>query len=311
MASNPPPTESTDRATRLTAPSHPGPHLVDRDAHGNQDTTRSRRPTRLSILVPVYNEERTLRRAMECLLEQRYPVDVELCVVDDGSTDGTREILDQTLDPRVRVRRHARNLGKGAALMTAGAMATGTHMVPFDADLEYSAEDLPRMLAPIIDGRCEVVFGTRLFGINTRYQSMQHALGNRALTLTTNVLFNAYLSDVHTCLKMMPLPLFRSLDLREARFGLDAELTARILQLGIRPFEVSVSYYSRSVADGKKITWRDGVSCLRVLARVRRTQAVTATSHTPESAGSTPPGYKGSRREVDADGPAQAVVPAR
>ena len=121
---------------------------------------------------------------------------------------------------------------------------------------------------------------------------MQHALGNRALTLTTNVLFNSYLSDVHTCLKMMPLPLFRSLDLREARFGLDAELTARILQLGIRPFEVSVSYYSRSVADGKKITWRDGVSCLRVLARVRRTQALTATSRRPASAGSPLPGTR-------------------
>jgi dolichol-phosphate hexosyltransferase len=313
VESHPSPTESADRATRLTAPRDQPRlrHRADRDARGDPDSKGSRHPTRLSILVPVYNEERTLRRAVESLLEQRYPVDVEVCVVDDGSTDGTREILDQTLDPRIRVRRHGRNLGKGAALMTAGAMATGTHMVPFDADLEYSAEDLPRMLAPIIDGRCEVVFGTRLFGINTRYQSMQHALGNRALTLTTNVLFNSYLSDVHTCLKMMPLPLFRSLDLREARFGLDAELTARILQLGIRPFEVSVSYYSRSAADGKKITWRDGVSCLRVLARVRRTQAVTATSRRPASAGSTSPRHQGSRREVDADGPAQAVVPVR
>src|SRR5262249_47511933 len=121
-------------------------------------------------------------------------------------------------------------------------------------------------------GRCEVVFGTRLFGSNTRYQSYKHAIGNRALTLVTNVLFNAYLSDVHTCLKMMPLSVFRSLDLSESRFGLDAEITARILQRGIRPFEVLVSYYSRSPSDGKKLTWRDGVICLRVLARVRRTR---------------------------------------
>lgn len=229
-------------------------------------------PIKLSILVPVYNERRTLRRALRDLLDQPYPVEIEVCVVDDGSTDATPSILAQLRDPRMRVKRHSWNRGKGAALMTAGAMATGTHMVPFDADLEYSAADLPRMLAPIIAGRCDVVFGTRLFGTNTRYQSLQHALGNRALTLATNVLFNAYLMDVHTCLKMMPLPLFRSLHLQETRFGLDAEIAARILQLGIRPFEISVSYYSRSVADGKKITWRDGVSCLRVLSRVRRSQ---------------------------------------
>jgi dolichol-phosphate hexosyltransferase len=283
-------------------------YLVGPDANNGPAGKRPESAMRLSILVPVYNEERTLRRAVKSLLEETYPVEVELCVVDDGSTDATREILERTRDPRMRVKRHARNLGKGAALMTAGAMATGTHMVPFDADLEYSAGDLPRMLAPIIEGRSDVVFGTRLFGVNTRYQSMQHALGNRALTLATNVLFNAYLSDVHTCLKMMPLPLFRALDLREPRFGLDAEITARILQLGIRPFEVSVSYYSRSVADGKKITWRDGIRCLRVLSRVRRTQAVTATPRSPASDGSTSTSYEMS--ELEAEGTARAVAPA-
>jgi hypothetical protein len=220
--------------------------------------------------MPVYNEERTLSRAIEAVLTQSYPLEVELCVVDDGSTDSSAAIIDQLDDPRVRVKRHPRNLGKGAALLTAAAMATGTHMVPLDADLEYSAEDLPRMLAPIMAGRCDIVFGTRLFGVNTRYQSYQQAMGNRALTLATNVLFNAYLADVHTCLKMMPLPLFRALGLRETRFGLDAELTAKILALGMRPFEVSVSYYARSAADGKKINWRDGITCLRVIVRVRR-----------------------------------------
>jgi dolichol-phosphate hexosyltransferase len=230
------------------------------------------RCTKLSILMPVYNEERTLRQAIESVLAQTYPVEIELCVVDDGSTDGTAEILKQIDDPRMCVRHHFRNAGKGDAMITARAMATGTHVVPFDADLEYSAEDLPRMLAPILAERCEVVFGTRLFGINTRYQSYKHAIGNRALTLATNLLFNAYLSDVHTCLKMMPLSLFRSLDLSEPRFGLDAEITARILQWGIRPFEVPVSYYSRSPADGKKLTWRDGIICLGVLTRVRSTR---------------------------------------
>lgn len=286
-------------------------YLVEPDAPAEPATEPAEPPIRLSILVPVYNEERTLRRAVNDLLEQQYPVDVELCVVDDGSTDATREILEQTRDPRMRVKRHSRNLGKGASLMTASAMATGTHMVPFDADLEYSSEDLPRMLAPIIDGRAEVVFGTRLFGVNTRYQSLQHALGNRGLTLATNVLFNAYLTDVHTCLKMVPLPLFRSLDLRETRFGLDAEITARILQLGIRPFEVSVSYYSRTVADGKKITWRDGVTCLRVLSRVRRTQAVMAASRRPTASGSTSLAYEMSEVGAEGDEPPRGVAPVR
>jgi glycosyltransferase involved in cell wall biosynthesis len=286
-------------------------YLIDPAALGAPTARGSESPIRLSILVPVYNEERTVRRAAESLLEQPYPVDIELCVVDDGSTDATREILEQARDPRMRVKRHARNLGKGAALMTAGEMATGTHMVPFDADLEYSPQDLPRMLAPIIDGRCEVVFGARLFGINTRYQSMYHALGNRALTLATNVLFNAYLSDVHTCLKMMPLPLFRALDLQEARFGLDAEMTARILQLGIRPFEVPVSYISRAAADGKKLTWRDGVGCLRVLSRVRRTQAVTAASNGPASAGSMSPECEMSEPDAEVEVSARALVPTR
>jgi glycosyltransferase involved in cell wall biosynthesis len=233
---------------------------------------RPGRPLKLSILMPVYNEERTLSAAVDGVLARDYPVEVELCVIDDGSTDGTPEILESIRDSRLMVHRHPRNLGKGAAVTSAAAAATGTYMVPFDADLEYSATDLPRMLAPIMTGRCDVVFGTRMFGVNTSYQSFHQAMGNRALTLAANVLFNTFLSDIHSCLKMMPLSLFRALNLRERGFGLDAELAARILQLGIRPFEVPVSYRSRSFADGKKITWRDGLHCLGVLARVRRGQ---------------------------------------
>jgi Glycosyl transferase family 2 len=251
-----------------------------RDARLSPEDARSaRRPLKLSILMPVYNEERTIRRAVEAVLTQEYPLDIELCVIEDGSTDSTRWILDQIHDPRMIVHRHPRNLGKGAALLSAALLARGSHIVPFDADLEYSATDLPRMLAPIIERRCDVVFGTRMFGMNTSYQSYSQAVGNRALTRATNLLFNCYLSDVHTCLKMMPLQLFLSLDLRERRFGLDAELAARILQRGIRPFEVPVSYYSRSVADGKKITWRDGLHCLRVLGRVRREHPRDAASN--------------------------------
>jgi glycosyltransferase involved in cell wall biosynthesis len=231
--------------------------------------TRRPRPLKLSILMPAYNEEATLAHAVDAVLAASYPCDVELIVVDDGSSDATPEILTAVDDPRAVVHTHPRNLGKGAALHTASALATGTHIVPFDADLEYAPEDLRRILQPVLDGRCDVVYGTRLFGANTVYQSYRHAMGNRAMTLAANLLFDCYISDLHTCLKLIPLELFRQLELRESGFGLDTEITAKILRLGMRPFEVPISYHSRSVAHGKKITWLDGVECLHVLSRVR------------------------------------------
>jgi glycosyltransferase involved in cell wall biosynthesis len=221
--------------------------------------------------MPAYNEARTLAPAVRAVLGQDYPCDIELVVVDDGSDRPAAELLQGIDDPRLIIHRHPVNFGKGAALRTASRLATGTHMVPFDADLEYSPADLPAMLEPILEGRSEVVYGTRLFGANTMYQTYNHAVGNRLLTLAANVAFNAYLSDMHTCLKLMPLELFRSFELSESGFGLDTEITARILKVGIRPFEVPVTYHSRSHDQGKKInSWRDGIQCLRVLARIRR-----------------------------------------
>jgi glycosyltransferase involved in cell wall biosynthesis len=237
------------------------PYVIDGRGDG--------RDLKLSILMPAYNEAQTIERAVEAVLATRYPFDFELIVVDDGSADATPRILERVDDPRAVIYRHPRNMGKGAALHTAAAVATGTHIVPFDADLEYSPADLPRMMKPILEGKCDVVYGTRLFGVNTMYQSYRHAMGNRALTLAANLMFDAYLSDMHTCLKLVPLELFRQLQLSENGFGLDTEITARILKLGVRPFEVPVTYHSRSVEHGKKITWRDGVECLQVLTRVR------------------------------------------
>jgi dolichol-phosphate hexosyltransferase len=224
---------------------------------------------KLSIAMPAFNEARTIARAIAGVLRTPYPCEFELIVVDDGSTDGTGEILRVLRHPHARVITHERNLGKGAALQTAASEATGTHLVPFDADLEYDPADLRSLLTPVLKGRSEVVFGARLFGQNTRYQSYRHAVGNRALTIAANVLFDAYLSDLHTCLKLVPIDLFRELELSEAGFGWDTEITAKLLARGIRPFEVPVSYHSRSIEHGKKINWRDGLQCLLVLGRVR------------------------------------------
>jgi hypothetical protein len=226
-------------------------------------------PLKLSILMAAYNEEKTVMRVIGEILEAAYPCEIELIVVDDGSTDETPTLLSQVNDPRVIVLRHPHNQGKGAALLSAASFATGTHILPFDADLEYVPEDIPRVLEPISRGRCDVVYGVRLSGCYTVYPNYLYAAANRLLTRLANVLFNANLTDLHTCLKLIPLATLKSLNLREKGFGLDSEITAGLLRLGIRPFEVPVSYYGRSHADGKKIRWYDGVACACILLRVR------------------------------------------
>lgn len=244
----------------------------------------SLRTVKLSILMPAYDEDATIREAVEAVLSEQYPCPIELIVVDDGSERRVAEILAGLSDPRLTVIRHSVNLGKGAALRQAAALATGTHLVPFDADLEYDPADLAPMLIPVLRGRTDVVYGTRLFGVNTRYQSYIHGLSNRTLTLVANVAYDACLSDMHTCLKLMPVSAFRSFPLRESGFGLDTEITAWLLHSGLRPFEVPVSYHSRSRDAGKKINWRDGVECLRVLGRIRRSarRAVSQSVMEPE-----------------------------
>jgi len=240
---------------------------------------------RLSILMAAYNEEKTVTRVIHEILDADYPCEIELIVVDDGSTDATPMLLAQVNDPRVTILHHPDNQGKGAALLSAVSVATGTHVLPFDADLEYVPEDIPRVLQPISRGRCEVVYGVRLPGCYTVYQTYLYATGNRLLTRLANVLFNAHLTDLHTCLKLIPLATLKSLNLREKGFGLDSEITAGLLRLGIRPFEVPVSYYGRSHAAGKKIKWGDGLACARILLRVRLRAAPRrehADDHSPQ-----------------------------
>jgi glycosyltransferase involved in cell wall biosynthesis len=189
-------------------------------------------------------------------------------VVDDGSTDGTREVLRGLADPRLTLVAHDRNRGKGAAIRTAAALATGTHVVMCDADLEYSPEDLPALLRPVLEQDAEVVYGTRSFTSHTAY-SFWFVLGNKGVTLIANALFDTWISDLETCFKLMPLALYRSLDVRSAGFGMEAEITGKLLKQDIRPYEVPISYRARSREAGKKLTWRDGVEAVWILARIR------------------------------------------
>jgi glycosyltransferase involved in cell wall biosynthesis len=224
---------------------------------------------KLSILMPVYNEFATLASAVKEVLAVDYPCEVELVVVDDGSTDGTRELYSSfESDPRVKVHLHERNRGKGAAIRTAASVATGDYVIMCDADLEYSPAQIPSLLAPVLTGEAEVVYGTRTFGSHNSY-SYLYVLGNKAVTTFANVLFNCYISDLETCFKLMPAALYRDLRVRETGFGMEAEITGKLLRRGIRPYEVPVSYKARSRAAGKKLTWRDGAEALWILSRER------------------------------------------
>lgn len=223
---------------------------------------------KLSILMPVYNEEERIADAVKQALDVSYPCDVEMVVVDDGSRDGTADVLDRLDDSRLQIVRHARNQGKGAAIRTAAQRATGEYMVILDADLEYDPEDIPRLLEPVLDGRATVVYGNRQFGSHSAF-SFWYVIGNKAVTTAANVLFNSYIGDLETCFKLMPVQLYRSLDVRSQGFGMEAEVTGKLLRRRIRPYEVPISYRARSREEGKKITWRDGIEALWILSRER------------------------------------------
>jgi len=227
-------------------------------------------PPTLSILMPVFNERETVERAIADALEAELPVERrELVLVDDGSTDGTRELLAGGSWPdAMTVVYHDRNLGKGAALRTALQHATGEFAAVLDADLEYRASDLGVALEPLLAGEATVVFGTRAWASHTAY-SFWYVVGNKAVTLATNVLYNCFISDVMTCQKAMRTELFRSLPLRERGFGVEPEIAARVLQAGERIYEVPIAYRARTREEGKKLTAFDGLRVLRTLVRCR------------------------------------------
>ncbi len=231
---------------------------------------------KLSVLMPAYNEQATLAAAVKRVLDVDYPCELELVVVDDGSADRTAEVLAGLHDPRLVVHRHAGNRGKGAAIRTAAGQATGDFMIICDADLEYAPEQIPSLLAPVLAGEAEIVYGTRTFGSHTAF-SFWYVMGNKSVTMAANILFDAWISDLETCFKLLPTELYRALDVREAGFGMEAEITGKVLKIGVRPYEVPISYVARRREEGKKLTWRDGVEALWILLKLRLTYSPTAS----------------------------------
>jgi hypothetical protein len=223
---------------------------------------------KLSILMPVYNEEERLAEALKQALAVEYPCDVELIVVNDGSSDRTTEILTGWEDARLRPIHHERNMGKGAAIRTAVDSADGDYMVILDADLEYDPKDIPRLLEPVLDGKAKIVYGNRSFGGHAAF-SFWYVMGNKGVTLFANILFNSYIGDLETCYKLMPLELYRSLGVKSKGFGMEAEVTGKLLRRRLRPYEVPISYHARTREEGKKITALDGVEALLILMRER------------------------------------------
>jgi glycosyltransferase involved in cell wall biosynthesis len=225
----------------------------------------------LSILMPVYNERERVERAIAEVLATDLPDEFELIVVDDGSTDGTSEILQNgNWDGRVRLLVHDHNQGKGAAIRTALEHARGEYSAIFDADLEYDAGDLGVLMPPLMDGRTNASFGVRAFDGYTSH-SFLFVMGNKGVTLACNVLFNVYLHDIMTCHKMIRTDVFKTLPLRSPGFAIEPEITARLVQRGERIFEVPVHYRARSTDEGKKLTAVDGFRVIATLLRCRFT----------------------------------------
>jgi glycosyltransferase involved in cell wall biosynthesis len=222
----------------------------------------------LSVLLPALNEDRTLAEVLDAVLA--VDEDLELILVDDGSTDRTWEIMSgcAAQHPRVRAFRHHVNAGKGAAVRTALKEARGQYVIIQDADLEYDPAEYPTLLDPIRKGKAQVVYGSRSFASHTSF-SYWYVIGNRAVTTATNVLYNCYLSDMETCYKLMPRDVALRLDLQARGFELEPEITAKLLRLGQRIYEVPVSYTARTREEGKKLTAADGIRALRTLVKYR------------------------------------------
>ena len=226
-------------------------------------------PALISVIVPVYNEEGTVLELLhEVLVAPIGRNHLEVVVVDDGSTDATPELLRQVGDPRVKVVRHERNRGKGAAVRTGLQHATGDVILIQDADLEYSPRDYPTLLSPILEGKADVVFGSRFVGhAPHRVLYFWHYVGNKLVTLLSNAFTNLNLTDVETGFKVFRADVLRRVQIEENGFGFEPEITAKIAQLDCRLYEVGISYWGRKYAEGKKIRWTDGLRAVYVILK--------------------------------------------
>lgn len=232
----------------------------------------------LSLVMPAYNEQATILQAIERVLEE--PFVAELIVVNDASTDSTASLLDTLADPRIQVLTHAKNQGKGAALRTGIAQATGEYVGIQDADLEYDPSDLARLLVPLEGGLADVVYGSRfLTGDAHRVLLFWHSIGNKALTLASNAFANVNLTDMETCYKVFRREWIQSITIEEDRFGFEPEITIKMARRRARIYEVGISYSGRSYEDGKKINWKDGVSAARCIVKYAWRERSSKVAH--------------------------------
>jgi glycosyltransferase involved in cell wall biosynthesis len=229
---------------------------------------------RLSVIIPCYNELKTLRQILETVRQAPYP-DKEIVLVDDCSTDGTRELIRNELGALVdKVIYHDVNRGKGAALATGIQAATGDVLIIQDADLEYDPNEYPLVIEPIMQDKADVVFGSRFVGSAPhRVLYFWHRVGNGMLTLLSNMFTNLNLTDMETCYKAFRREVIQGIEIKENRFGFEPEITAKVARLGCRIYEVGISYHGRTYAEGKKINWRDGIRAIYCILKYNLTRA--------------------------------------
>jgi len=222
----------------------------------------------LSVIVPVYNERNTVVEVLRRIRAVDLPVDLEIVVVDDGSTDGTDKVLAALEDSTVRIIRHAENKGKGAAIRSGLDKAGGDLILIQDADLEYDPDDWPRLLDPVLKGKAQVVYGSRFTG-ERKNMRLSGWIGNRMLVVITNVLYRTTLSDMETCSKLLDRSVLDGIVIESDRFEFEPEITAKLLRRGVRIYEVPISYAGRETSEGQKFNWQDGVRALATLVRYR------------------------------------------